>query len=426
MTANQRKKGKQMSAPIEVGLNPNQPLVMHVDLNSCFAIIEQQANPLLRNRPVGIAAYDTPGGILIAASYDAKAKGIKVGTSVREAKLLCPGIVILTPDPDKYFDAHKRFKKVLLNYTSSITPKSVDEFVIDFDGSPALRSGTPLETIGRQIKDDVKASLGEYVTINVGIGPNRFLAKLAAGLNKPDGLDVISASNLRDVYSKLTLIDLPGINHRYSARLNLAGIYTPLEFLDAPMPKLKHQVFHSINGFYWYLRLRGHEIDSENFSRKSFGQQYALGQKTKDKQELARLLMKLCEKAGRRLRQDAYLAHGVHFWLAFNDHTYWSKRTRTPAPLYATQDIFRAANWMLDEIDLAGLVTNIGVTVYDLAPIKPYQLGLFDDQRLDSRALAQAADAVNDRYGEFTLVPALMANMDEIIIKRVAFGQHSS
>ena len=410
---------------IEVGLNPYRPLIMHVDLNSCFAMIEQQANPLLRNRPVGVAAYDTPKGIILAASYDAKAKGIKVGTSVGDAKLLCPGIVILMPDPDKYFDANARFRKVLLNYTSSITPKSVDEFVIDFAGSPALRSGIPLEEIGMQIKQGVKDALGEYVTINVGIGPNRFLAKLAAGLHKPDGLDVISGANLREIYSRLTLMDLPGINSRYSARLNLADIYTPLEFLDAAMPKLKHQVFHSINGFYWYLRLRGHEIDNVKFNRKSFGQQYAIAHKTADKQELARLLMKLCEKAGRRLRQDGYSAKGINLWLAFNDHTYWSRRQKTAAALYSTQDIFKAAQSLLEEVPILTLATNIGVTVYNLSSMEPYQLGLFDNQRLDGRALARTADAVNDRYGEFTLVPALMANMEDTIIKRVAFGQYS-
>ncbi len=414
---------KLMSA--KVGLNYNRPLIMHVDLNSCFAIIEQQANPLLRNRPVGVAAYDTPNGIILAASYDAKAKGVKVGTPVREAKLLCPGIVVLTPDPDKYFDAHARFKKVLLKYTSSITPKSVDEFVIDFVGSPVIRNGLLLEDIGHKIKQDVKEALGEYVTINVGIGPNRFLAKLAAGLNKPDGLDVINSDNLRQVYSKLDLVDLPGINHRYKARLNLAGIYTPLEFLDATIPKLKHQVFHSINGFYWYLRLRGHEVDSEDFSRKSFGQQYAMGHKTADKQEIARLLMKLCEKAGRRLRQDGYSANGIAFWLAFSNRTYFSKRQKTASSMYATSDIYRAANHLLESVDIPAPATNIGVTVYDLSPITPYQIGLFDNQSGDNRALARAADKVNDRYGEFTLVPAIMANMEDTIIKRVAFGQKS-
>ncbi len=409
---------------MELDLNRAEPLIMHVDLNSCFATIEQQANPLIRNRPVGVAAYDTPKGIILAASYDAKAKGVKVGVSVEQARQLIPEIIILKPDPDKYFDAHARFEKVLLKYTSEIIPKSVDEFVIDFNGSLAVKNQITLEEIGRRIKQDVKQSLGEYVTINIGIGPNRFLAKLAAGLHKPDGMDRINAANLRDTYNDLKLIDLPGINYRYAARLNLSGIYSPLQFLDASSVKLQREVFASINGFYWYLRLRGHEIDAIDFKRKSFGQQYALGQKTADKVELSRLLMKLCEKTGRRLRAGGYQAFGVHLWMAFADHSYWSRRMRTKMSLYSTQDIFMNAEHLLKIANIPFPVTNMGVTVYEIKPIKPYQLGLFSG-RLDKRQLAAAVDAVNDQYGEFTLTPALMANMEDIIIKRVAFGQRS-
>src|SRR5262249_9841728 len=149
-------------------------------------------------------------------------------------------------------------------------------------------------------------------TVNVGIGPNRFLAKVAAGLHKPDGLDVIDGTTLEEVYSRLALLDLPGINVRYEARLNAGGIFTPLQFLHAPLLLLKRQVFQSIVGYYWYLRLRGHEIDGVDFGRKSYGQQYALGQKTTDREQLARLLMKLCEKTGRRLRAHGYIAEGIY------------------------------------------------------------------------------------------------------------------
>lgn len=126
---------------METLINYNQPLVMHIDLNSCFAIIEQQANPLIRHKPVAIAAYDSPGGAVIASSYEAKALGIKLGVNVREARLLCKDVIVLMPDPDKYFDAHRRFKKVLLNYTNEVVPKSVDEFVVDFTGSQAVQRG---------------------------------------------------------------------------------------------------------------------------------------------------------------------------------------------------------------------------------------------------------------------------------------------
>jgi len=407
---------------MDLPLNYNQPLIMHIDLNSCFAIIEQQANPLIRHKPVAVAAYDSPGGAVIASSYEAKALGIKLGVNVREARLLSKDVIVIMPDPEKYFDAHRRFKKVLLNYTDEVTPKSVDEFIVDFRGSRAVQRGKSLADIGLDIKQDIKQALGEYVTVNVGIGTNRFLAKLAAGLHKPDGLDIITGENLREVYEKLELIDLPGINTRYRARLNVAGIYTPLQFLDAPLGALRKQVFKSIVGLHWYLRLRGHEIDNIDFGRKSFGQQYALGQKTSDIQELSRLLMKLCEKTGRRLRGSSFVGGGIHLWLNFENRMYWAQGYKLKKDVYSTQDIFLAAQRLLNTAAIPARVTNIGVTVFNLHPANPEQLGLFDDSRLDTRSLARAADMVNDRYGEFTIVPAIMANMQDVILKRVAFG----
>ncbi|MFI5275365.1 MAG: hypothetical protein ACHQT5_00905, partial [Candidatus Saccharimonadales bacterium] len=125
---------------MDLPLNNARPLIMHVDLNSCYAIIEQQANPLIRNKPVGVAAYTSPGGFIIASSYEARRQGIKL-MRVRDALNIDKNIIILPPDPEKYFDAHRRFKEVLERYTSDLTPKSIDEFVVDFKGSRALREG---------------------------------------------------------------------------------------------------------------------------------------------------------------------------------------------------------------------------------------------------------------------------------------------
>lgn len=406
---------------MDLSLNTAKPLIMHIDLNSCYATIEQQANPLLRNKPVGIAAYDSPGGFIIAASYEAKGLGINL-MRVREAREIYPNIIILMPDPEKYFDAHRRFKKVLLKYTNELTPKSVDEFVVDFRGSHAVQTGQSLIDVGYQIKEDIKQELGEYVTVNIGIAPNRFWAKVAAGLHKPDGLDVITHKNVRDVYSQLDLLDLPGINHRYKGRLTLARIFTPLDFLNTPFHKLKHEVFQSIVGYYWYLRLRGYEIDAEKFKTRSFGNDYAVGDKTDDPEKVARLLMKLCEKTGRRLRKHDYQAQGISLWLSFENGEWWSKSHRTKAFLYSTQDIYLHAVRLMHMITFPARVTHINLSVFDVFPIFPWQMGLFDDTRFDSRALAQATDAMNNRYGEFTIVPATMANMENVIIKRVPFG----
>lgn len=399
------------------------PLIMHIDLNSCFSTIEQQANPLIRNKPVAVAAYTKQHGIVLAASYDAKALGIKLGTSVRDAQQIYPGIIILMPDPPKYRVAHRRFREVLLEYTSNVVPKSIDEFVIDFHGSEAVRQGRSMEEVGYEIKQKIKASLGEYVTVNVGIGSNRFLAKLAAGLHKPDGLDVLTADNLLETYRTLNLLDLPGINRRFKARLYAAGITTPYEMFQADGAFLKSQVFFSKLGHYWHLRLRGWEVDDREFERKSIGHQYALEQKTWDRDILRRLLMKLCEKTGRRLRGNGLTAGGIHLYLRFVNGQSWHRGFKTAHQLYATQDIYREVDRLLTGApQFPDNVSHISITAFNLGPCNPEQLGLFDQAPSALKALARAADSVNDRYGEFTVVPAIMANMDKTILDRVAFG----
>lgn len=406
---------------MEMPINDIQPLIMHIDLNSCYAIIEQQANRLIRNKPVGVAAYMTPRGFIIASSYEAKRQGIKL-MRIMEAKEIDPSIIILAPDPEKYFEVHRRFKAVLQRYTDLVTPKSIDEFVVDFQGSQVVQQGRSLVEVGYEIKEEIKKSLGEYVTVNIGIAPNRFLAKVAAGMDKPDGLTVIEANEVWNLYGQLELMDLPGINRRFKARLNLEGIFTPLEFLEAPLHLLKGAVFKSIVGYYWYLRLRGHEIDAVKFPIRSFGNDFAIREWTLDRDTIARYIMKLSEKTGRRLRKHGLQAHGVYLGLAFDDGNWWGKSQKSKATVYSTQEIYYNIMRLFSMVEFPSKCTHVNLAVFNVDPITPLQLGLFDGTRLDTRSLATAADIVNDRYGEFTLVPAKMANMQNVILKRVPFG----
>lgn len=403
-------------------LNTARPLIMHVDLNSCFAIIEQQANPLYRRKPLAVAAYDSPRGMVIASSYEAKTKGIKLGINVGEARQIDPGVIILMPDPPKYREAHKLFREVLSEFTNDVYAKSIDEFVIDFNGSPALREGRDLIDVGYEIKHKIKNHVGSYVTVNIGIGTNRFWAKTAAGLNKPDGLDVMNADNALDIYRLLGLRDLTGINYRYEARLNAAGIRTPLQFLEASSQKLHKQVFRSIVGKQWYARLRGWEVDDIVWGRKSVGHTYAIGQKTDDREQIARLMMKLCHKVGRRMRRQGYSARGIHLSVSFLNGHWWSRSHDTQTLMYSNYDIYFHAKKLLNQVVIPAPATNIAISVYGLRSTEPEQLSIFGGSRLDSKTLADATDAINDRYGDYAVFPAVMAGMENIILDRIAFG----
>ena len=237
-------------------------------------------------------------------------------------------------------------------------------------------------------------------------------------------MDLIDHNNILGVYKKISLVDLPGINFRYEARLNLAGIYSPLDFLNSPVFKLKDEVFKSINGYYWYLRLRGYLIDNIDFKRKSFGNQYALGHKTRDQKELSRLLMKLSEKTGRRLRAKHFYARGIRLYLRFEDGSYFNKSKTLSHPIYASLDIYKSAYRILESINIISNVKEMSISVFKLSSKDPEQLDLFNGYPRSVDNLAEFSDSVNDRYGEYTLMPALMANMEDLIIKRVAFGKN--
>lgn len=401
-------------------INKQKPLVMHIDLNSCFATVEQQANPLLRGKPVVVAAYSTPNAFILAPSIEAKQVGIKMGMNIRDARMVYPNVIVRTPDPPKYRDVHQKFMKIFTSYSPDVTAKSIDEAVIDF--RPVETLYPDLEAVGREIKLRMKLEIGEWIRCSIGISTNMFLAKLAATLHKPDGLTTIDHTNLLDTYKKCELMDFCGINVRYKARLNAYGILTPLDFFYATGEKLQKDVFRSIVGGYWFKKIRGYEADPKDFPTKSIGHQYALKIPTDDKHELARLLMKLCEKMGRRLRKKGFIAQGIHMWFLYRDRTSWHRGRLMHENLYTTLELYKHAQFIFNSQPELKPITHIGVSCYHLSPHDSRQLSLFEEESAKARSVADAADQLNDKYGEFTVVPGTMAEMDDVIIDRIAFG----
>src|SRR3990167_7281918 len=186
--------------------NPKSSTIMHMDLNSCFATIEQQANPHLRGKPLAVAAYTSPAGCIVAPSVEAKRYGIKTGMRVKDGKMLCPSLLVVSPDPWKYRNVHLSLRGIISDYTNDFHPKSIDEFVLNLEGYPALGKG--MKNVAKEIKQRIKKEVGEWITVSVGIAPNRYLAKLAAGLKKPDGLEEIRKGNFERIYKELELTDL--------------------------------------------------------------------------------------------------------------------------------------------------------------------------------------------------------------------------
>ena len=401
-----------------VGINYNSSTIMHIDLNSCFATIEQQANPLLRSRALAIAAYTTPNGCILAPSVEAKALGIKCGMRVKEGKQLCPDLIVLPPDPGKYRFVNRKLLQLLQTHCPKVEVKSIDEMNLDFTHtSPLERS---LHLVGQRIKAVIRREIGEWMTASIGIAPNRFLAKLAANLHKPDGLDEINATNLRSVLATMNLTDLFGIKHRNRARLFRVGIYTPLDMLDASPQRLR-AAFESITGYYWHLRLRGWEIDDVDLERKSIGHSYALQHQQASLAEVSRLLCKLTEKVGMRMRRLGYAARGVHLSCVYADKTYWNQTAMRSTPLFASKDIYRQVMRLYARAPHGKCLNALAVSCYALTKEPLQQLSFLEDE-LKKRNLALALDAINERWGDFVITPATMMGMEGTILDRIAFG----
>lgn len=401
--------------------NTSPSYILHLDLNSCFATVEQQANPLLRGKPMCVAAYDNPGGCIIAPSIEAKKLGIKVGMRVRDGKAIYPNLCVLTPDPDKYRFINRQLLSLLYGYSADTFVRSIDEMVVDFTNSCYLKRG--IKNIALEIKKRIKEEIGEWLTVSVGIGPNRFLAKLASSLRKPDGLIEINHLNIKDIFSRLKLEDIHGIKNQNVKRLNLVGIFTPWGFYQASIPTLK-KAFGGITGYYWYLRIHGFEIDSVKFSRKSFGNSYALYKITNDNYELSRILCKLVDKMGERLRKAGFSAAGIHISCLFSDYSYWHHQHKLQREVYANRDLYQEALKVFLSRPSKMAVRILTVSCFHLQRNLYNQLSLLTDEEKKYK-LVQATDQINNRWGEFMVTSGRMMGMENKIINRIAFGSIS-
>lgn len=392
---------------------------MHLDLNSCFASCEQQANPMLRGKPIVVAAYTTPSGCIISPSIEAKRYGVKVGMRVRDGKQLYPNLIVLPPDPEKYRFINKKLYQLLSFYTAGLTIKSIDEIVLNLKNTPCLQKKSIIE-IAKEIKNRIRREVGDWLKISIGISTNWFLAKTASNLHKPDGLDVIDKNNILDVLKTLALEDLCGIKKNNAARLNSIGVFTALDFYNAS-PEQLISAFSSITGYYWYQRLHGFEIDNFSSEQKSFGHSYALPKFTNDNEELKKLLSKLVHKMGLRLREEGFIARGIHIGLELADQTYWHHGKTLPQELFSDLDLFWEANRILLSRP-PKLVRNISVACFNLQKKVNQQLSLLSN--LDKKDTATIAiDEINKRFGDFTITSALMMGMEEKIVDRISFGQ---
>jgi DNA polymerase-4 len=391
------------------------PKILLLDMNSFFASVEQQANPFLRGRSVGVVASMHPTSCLIAASKEAKKRGIKTGTLIHLARQICPELILIKSEPEKYREVSRGFNRILADYSDRLEQYSIDETFVDLRGLDC----NPL-AVGAEIKRRIKAEVGEWLTCSIGLGDNKFLAKTAAELKKNDGLSVIWREHLAAVYQGLKFSDLWGLNRGWTRRLQAMNILTPVQMLDYPVQNLIS--VYGKPGFYIWRRVNGLEEDvigSEEDAPKSFGHSWVLNFRSTDKGRLAPVIWRLAEKAARRMRREGYAACGMYLSLSCRDGGGLHLHKTLGFPIDRGSQFYDQAMLLWRSWQPSSAVNQVAVGFTRLkADYK--QLSLFDDK---DPALTKAIDDINNKYGEFTIRSGLITHSRDFAPDAIAFGK---
>jgi len=375
-------------------------IIMHIDMNAFFASVEQQVNPALRGKPIAVIGSNERT-VVTTSSYEARVYGVKTGMTKYEARRLCPHIILVAGDTNRYTDTCRRLFEISLQYTPIVEVYSIDEAFLDITGSIPLFGSA--EVIAKNIKEDIRQRLGG-LTCSIGIAPNKLLAKLGSDMKKPDGLVVIQQEDVGKLLKNLPVKELCGIGPRLATHLATLGIKTCGELGRASIHLLKNR-FGVIGE---RLKLIAQGIDDspviplgQEPDAKSVGHSMTLDRDVSDMETLERHILQLSEMVGRRMRRGGYTGRTVTLTLRYSDFTTFTKRITVGMHTNNSIDIYIIAIDTLNTIQLQQPIRLIGISVSNL--IKNIsQIPLFMSDR-NKKATIRAMDEINDRYGDFCI-----------------------
>ncbi|MGI9428115.1 MAG: Y-family DNA polymerase [Bythopirellula sp.] len=391
-------------------------------MNSFFASAEQHLQPALRGQPVAVVPTMTDRTCCIAVSYEARPYGIKTGTNVGLARKRCPRLQLVAGRHENYVRIHHQIIEAVETVIPVTKVCSIDEMVCQL--SPQHREVGRAVELAREVKEAIYEQVGRSLRCSVGLATNRFLAKVASNMQKPNGLTVITREELpRRLYS-LELSDFPGIARNMRRRLESKGIRTTRQLCGLSRRQMT-DVFQSVLGEEWWYRLRGEEVAQKATSRRTVGHSHVLPPRLRTDEGARGVLVRLLHKAASRLRRLDYWAARMAVSLRYTDGwpkwkeiVYLGRCQDTPSLLKA----FERA-WQLRPIqgDSTGPQPfQAAVTLFDLTPGACTSPSLFVEERR-ALAAAQAMDAANEKFGPNKLYFASMHETRDSAPMRIAF-----
>ena len=401
---------------------------LYLDLNSYFASVEQQLQPKLRNRPIAIVPTITDATCAIAASYEAKSYGIKTGTMIYEAKRLCPELICIQANHENYVTYHHKILEEIDKYIPIEIIASIDEVACRLMGTQHQENEA--RKLAIMIKKSIQKNIGKYIRCSIGIAPNRFLAKTASNLEKPDGLQVLYNTDVPERIKHFKLSDLTGIGKAMENRLIKSGILSIKELYEIS-PKHMRKIWGNVQGEkFWYM-LRGVEIAETKTTRKTIGHSHVLEPKWRPKELAEKVMHRLLLKAASRLRRMEY--YSSQMMLSF--------KTEEGIKLSGRRNFYRTSNnnkllkeaikiWKyLNKQKKIRRVKKISVTLYNLqkkTDIHPELFDKIDENNLSKikrfERLSITMDTINARFGRDSITQgSLPNNIKNFSGTRIAF-----
>jgi len=410
-----------MSASPEARFAPPDGLRwLYVDFNSYFASVEQQLRPALRGRPVAVIPVETDSTCAIAASYEAKAFGVKTGTPIYEARKLCPGLVCVLARHEHYTAFHHRLIEEIDRHIPVAAVCSIDEMACRLMTNE--RAPERARAIALAIKAGIARNVGAYVRCSIGLAPSKYLAKVATDLQKPDGLTVLMPEDLPERLHALALRDLPGIGRNMERRLNRAGIgdiYTLMGF----SPKHLRAVWGSLWGERMWYYLRGYDLPDPETGRRSIGHSHVLAPDMRPPEQTHIIARRLTIKAAARLRRIGYYAEKFSLSVRVED----GPRLSFEAACAPARDSFLFLN-LLEQLWQAMLrdsgrrrIKKIGVALHGLVPegdahiqpdlFAPPAAAAATARRREE--ISQAIDRLNRKFGRDTVLLGMTGGQEK-------------
>lgn len=378
----------------------SQPLGLRwlfLDMNSFFASCEQQENPRWRGRPVAVVPMEAETTCAIAASYEAKRFGIKTGTLIKDARVMCPDLVLAPARPKLYVEYHHRFVEAIEECIPVEDVLSVDEVACRLDKTETNPDAA--RRLALRIKTIMRQQVGECMTCSIGIASNKLLGKLASDMQKPDGLTILRPEDMPHTILHLQPSDICGIGRNMSVRLEQAGLRTMADLWYADAATLR-RVWGGVMGARFHALLHGQDLPSPSRPHRSLGHQHVLPPDLRTIEKATPVIRQLLSRAALRLREGHFYCKRLILdikWMGhLGSHVEEARFTETQD----TQALARtlAALWARAP-RLKPL--RVGVTLADLVADNRHQFDLFE--RRHAASLTQAVDVLNKKFGKGTV-----------------------